>query len=342
MKKIVLLAAAALALASCDNNEDNQLTSTEAAKITATIGNSAVTRAADTEWAPGDQIGISSTIGVDETVPGPFINYKYTTVNGDGEFKGNPLFFYKPMTLVAYYPYAGVEGTAPGTNGFIEANTKPDNQLADNQVWIDFLWDSKTGIGRKDFSASDPNVAFRFSHKMSKLTFTFRKSDATYDRNNVLIAKGVDVSDMISYGIEGLGLVGTFDTATGVCAIDEEKEPRSTLTISFRKGTVENEKAMPSLIVFPQKQPEKGNFMLHITTDELGTDEAGNRLPEQKYNCALPFSDNEIKPGCHYKFTIQVTKVGLILGDMSIDEWEPAREWSGTATIDGDIFLTGK
>ena len=99
---------------------------------------------------------------------------------------------------------------------------------------------------------------------------------------------------------------------------------------------------MPSLIVFPQKQPDKGNFMLHITTDELGTDEAGNRLPEQKYNCALPFSDKEIKPGCHYKFTIQVTKVGLILGEMSIDEWEPAREWSGTATIDGNIFITEK
>ena len=331
MKKTILLAAATLALASCDNNDS--LATSDAANITATIGESAVSRASETQWAPGDNIGISSFIG--ETLT-PFINLKYTT-EGDGKFTGaTPIFFYKPMTLVAYYPYAGAEGTTPGTNGFITADTKIDNQSADNQPKIDFLWDARKD--KEDFSVANPNVKFCFSHMMSKLTFTFESSEETKDKNGVVIAEGVDVSDMISYSIEGLGLVGTFDTATGVCAIDEDKEARSTLTVDFPKQTVQNKVAQPSLIVFPQTKPANDNFTLHITTDELGHDEEGNLLPHQKYKCVLPFNDQEIKPGYHYNFTIRVTKVGLIIGDMTISEWKSARDWSGTATIDGDIF----
>ncbi|MDE7118352.1 MAG: fimbrillin family protein, partial [Bacteroidaceae bacterium] len=269
-------------------------------------------------------------------------NLEYTTDNGDGKFTGTPLFFYKPMLLTAYYPFDGKEKTVPGKDGIIEANTKIENQSATNQPKIDFLWDQRKD--KDDFSVSDNKVNFILSHKMSKLTFAFVSSKATEDKNGVVIAKGVNVSYMTSYGIEGLGLVGTFDTATGVCAIDEAAEARSTLTVEFAKGTVknaedaENAEDQPSLIVFPQKQPDGGNFTLHITT--LETDNQGNTLPPQKYKCVLPFSDNEIKPGCHYKFTIQVTKVGLIVGDINIAEWETAREWSGTATIDGDIFKT--
>ena len=333
MKRIFFVAAAALALASCDNN-DNFEPVTGSATITASIGESTLSRASDEQWAPGDKIGISSF--VEETLV-PFVNLEYTTTEGTSTFTGKtPIFFYKPMTLVAYYPYSGSEGTLPGENGVIKADTKIEKQKADVQPQIDFLWDARKD--KEDFTASKPNVNFIFSHRMSKLTFTFVSSPETTDKNGVVIANGVNVNDMISYAIQGIGLVGTFDTTTGVCAIDEVAEPRSTLTVSFPRGTVENEQPMPSLIVFPQSQPSQGNFTLHITTDELGTDESGKPLPNQKYKCVLPFGDKEIKPGYHYKFIIQVTKVGLILGDTTIDKWESAREWSGTATIDGDIF----
>ena len=336
MKKIFLFAITSLVIASCDNNIENQFSNDNAAKVTATIGQSVTSRAEDNIWYEGDEIGIHSII---ETLRGPFVNLKYTTPDGDGIFTGDtPIFFYKPMVLAAYYPYTGTEGVAPGSDGIIHADTKIDKQSAEFQSKIDFLWDSRKD--KEDFSAGNPNVKFVFSHKMSKLTFTFLKSEPTYDNNHEIMANGVDVGDMVSYEIEGLGLVGTFDTYTGVCSIDEEKEARSKLTVSFPKKTVVHEQAMPSLIVFPQKQPDGGNFTLRVTTDELGTDNSGKPLPAQHYKCVLPFSDKEIKPGCHYKFTIQVTKVGLILGEMSIEEWKTAREWSGTATIDGNIFGT--
>ncbi|MDE6536281.1 MAG: fimbrillin family protein [Muribaculaceae bacterium] len=337
MKKIFLLGVAALSLVACDDNKENEPAATNnVVKVSASIGQSSVSSRTDcdTKWDKGDVIGISSIVGGLRT---PFVNLEYTTLNGDGEFTGEtPIFFYKPMTLLAYYPFTGTEGTAPGTDGVIKADTKIEMQAPGKQNLIDFLWDARQD--KVDFSVANPTVNFQLSHMMSKLTFTFLKSEETRDNHNVIIAKGVDVGDMISYGINGLGLVGTFDTYTGVCAIDEEEEARSMLTVTFDKGTVENEKPMPSLIVFPQTQPADDNFTLHITTSEV--DQYGQVLPDQHYKCVLPFSDKEIKAGYHYKFTVQVTKVGLILGEMSIEEWKPAREWSGTATIDGNIFGT--
>lgn len=168
-----------LALTACDNNEDNPGTSSTAAKIFATIGESTLSRAVDDSWNPNDRIGISSTVG---DTPGPYINVKYTTENGDGIFTGKDLFFYTPMTLTAYYPFTGEEDKVPGVGGIIKVNTLPENQTKENQPEIDFLWDSKTGVDKKDFSVTKPEVKFTFAHKMSKVSFTFLSSDPVYDK----------------------------------------------------------------------------------------------------------------------------------------------------------------
>lgn len=328
MKKLILLAAAALALASCDNNVDNPDNSPQPAKVYATIGETSISRAAETSWASGDEIGISSSVG---EVDGPYINVKYTTT-GDGKFTGEtPLFFYKPMTLTAYYPFADEEGETPGDNGVITATTDAENQKAGKQPLIDFLWDSMTNQDQKDFSATDPQVNFTFSHKMSKLTFIFISSDPTYDKNNVLISDGVDVSTMVAYDIEKLIVDGTFNTATGVCAADDNAADENRgLEMVYDKGFVKDKEPVPSLIIFPQTLPE-GNLTLRIFTDEL---DPGS--PLQEYKCSLSFSSGEIKPGCHYKYSIQVTKHGLMVGDVTIEDWSNEPDRFLTATIDGD------
>lgn len=138
------------------------------------------------------------------------------------------------MTLTAYYPYAGTEGNAP----VITAKTSPENQTTDNQPKIDFLWDSKTNVGKKDFSAEKPNVNFTFAHKMSKLTFTFQSSEPVYDESDptIKISDEVDVRDMVSYGIEELGIEGTFNIDNGVCAVNDTREG---LTISCNRITID-------------------------------------------------------------------------------------------------------
>lgn len=331
MKKIFLIALTTLVLASCDNNEDNQLSLSEAATITATIGENVISRAADGEWHENDSIGISSIVG---DVAGPYFNLKYINT-GNKVFTGRtPILFYKPMTLTAYYPFTGKEGEVPGTDGIISATTDPDNQTNENRPKIDFLWDSKTGVNKKDFSAANPNVNFTFAHKMSKLSFTFLSSGPTYDDKGKLLSDGVDVNTMISYEIKGLGVEGTFDTTTGVCSLDEKK--REGLKMTFYKIAEKmDQRPFDPLIVFPQKNDD--GFTLLITTDELNQAGDEQKYDHQTYKCDLRFGDNEIKPGYHYKFVIKVTKLGLIVGELSIEPWVSFENFM-TATIDGDVF----
>lgn len=289
MKKIYLLAAATLALAACDSNDDNTLASPVAVQVSATIGESTLSRATDNLWSEGDSIGITATVG---GVVGPFINVKYTTLDGNEKFTGNPLYFYKPMTLNAYYPFSGTEGTAPS---IIEVVTAAENQTAEKQPKIDFLYADHTSV-----SATAPNVNFTFAHKMSKLTFIFKKGN-----------DGADISKIKSYQIDGLVLRGTFDPTTGVCTL---KDGATAETLSIALGETDKKidadglLTVPSLIIFPQTIVDK--VRLKITDSE-----------EQDYACDLTFDGKPIEPGNNYRYTIKVTKTGLIIEKPTITNW---------------------
>ncbi|MDE6378028.1 MAG: fimbrillin family protein, partial [Duncaniella sp.] len=128
MKKIYLLAAFTLALTACDSNDDNTSASSSSevpARVTATIAESVASRAAGTQWAKDDKIGITiNVMGEDENdetlYPTGYTNVCYTT-EGDGEFKGTPLFFYWPMVVPAYYPYSDAQEVVPGNSGKLTA-----------------------------------------------------------------------------------------------------------------------------------------------------------------------------------------------------------------------------
>lgn len=80
MKKILLFAAATLALAACNNDDEYVDNGPVAVQVTATIRENAMTRASNTSWAAGDKIGIT-TLRKDES---KYINMEYTTTAGDG------------------------------------------------------------------------------------------------------------------------------------------------------------------------------------------------------------------------------------------------------------------
>ena len=291
MKKIFLLAAAVMALAAC-NNADNDVDGPVAAKVTATIGQSALTRASETLWANGDKIGI--------TMGDRYTNVPYTTA-GNGVFTGDTMYFKnktEPVTLTAYYPFAGTKGTAPG---LIEASTIADNQTTDKQPGFDFLYAEENATG------SEPNVNFTFSHRMSKLTLIFKNG------NN-----GTDVGKLTSYQIDGLVLDGTFDTTTGVCAANNVA-PES---LSMTTTGVESGRQLPSLIVFPQATAGK-TVTLKIKDNE-----------NQDYACTLNFGDDGIVSGNNYQFTITVNKTGLIVNTSTITDWNKQESSADADAID--------
>lgn len=219
MKKIFLLATAALALAAC-NNEDNFINEPTEARISATIGKS---RASGAKWEAGDRIGI--------TMGDWYANMEYTTT-GDGLFTGTPMYFKnttKKVTFTAYYPFKGTEGTSAGT---IKYTTSAVDQTPEKQLEFDFLFARK-----EDITGKDPQVTLTFSHMMSKITLIFNNGN------------GADVSKITSYAIEGLVLEGTFNTQTGDCAVNTNTDAK---IISITTSGVQSMVELPSLIVFPQ------------------------------------------------------------------------------------------
>lgn len=302
MKKILLFAAATLALAACNNDDEYVDNGPVAAQVTATIGESAMTRAINTSWTAGDKIGITTLRqGVSK-----YVNMEYTTENGDGVFTGEAMYFQdktEPVTFTAYYPFKGTEGMAPG---IIQAETSAEYQTAEKQPGIDFLHDRRASI-----TGSNPKVKFMFSHRMSKLTLKFKNGT------------GADVSKITSYDIEGLTLKGTFDPASdnGDC-VATENEGAETLTIDLAQAgvTVENGESIPSLILFPQKTGEKV-IKLHIYTDD-----------SQHYACQLVFEDDMLQSGNDYQYTITVNRTELDVEAANIVPWN-VKELGGEATL---------
>lgn len=297
MKKILFLAVATFALVAC-NNDGNYIDEPMAAQISATIGKSAVTRASETLWANGDTIGITMT-GNNVS----YVNMKYTT-GGDGIFTGNPMYFKNhvdPMNLTAYYPYKGDEGTLPA---FMEASTGADNQTSDKQPEFDFLYASLENV-----TGRTPNVEFTFAHKMSKITLIFKNGNS-----------GTNVGKITSYTIEGLKLEGTFNPSTGECAAKTDASV-APLSITLPEGTVKNETAVPSLIVFPQVP----------TTVTLKIKDSEN----QDYVCNLSFGTNGIVSGNNYQYTITVSKTQLTVNS-NITDWVDTRLASEAKSDDSD------
>lgn len=223
MKKYILLAAAAIAMAGCTNDE-NLIDEPVAAQISATIGGNAMSRVNGNSWTPGDQIGI--TMGTKYT------NMKYST-NGGGAFAGTPMYFNNKtdaVTISAYYPFTGTERSAP--EDITVTNT------ASSQANCDFLYAEPINV-----TGSNPDVELKFSHRMSKLTLTFINGD------------GMEGTEIKSCTIGGLVLEGTFNPATGVCKASETAATRSIDVTLPTPGY--NNNVGTSHIVFPQTLQDK-------------------------------------------------------------------------------------
>ena len=246
MKKCMLIVSAAIMLTAC-NSEEINIDEQIAARISATIGKSITSRACDENWERGDEIGI--------TMGDIYINRKYTTISGDGSFTGTSMYFRNKndkLTVSAYYPYSGDEGTSPS---IVESSTGFDRQTLAEQPKFDFLY-----ARLDEVSGSAPNINLAFKHQMSKLTLIFKNGN-----------DGTDVSKINSYRIDGLVIDGTFNTVTGECVAKN-----TSATPIEMSPAVEHDVELPYLILFPQTV---GKVTLRIADNE-----------GQEYSCELKFT----------------------------------------------------
>ena len=301
--KCLFLAAAALTLAACSNDDENLNGRPVAAQVTAGIGG-VQTRASGTVWENGDAIGIS-TIGSTLT---SYANMKYTT-SGNGNFthaadlggEDSGMFFQdadETVTFRAYYPFYGNEYTDAGT---ISDVTTDDQTM---QSTFDFLF--ATGATA---SKSQPTVSFNntvkentsFTHRMSRLVLNI-----TTDAN-----AGFTASDVASgtYSLSGIKHNGTFNTQDGTAVATGD--PTSDWQITAANTGTDNEVTY-SMIFYPQ---ENASLTFKAT------------INGQDYTCVLTPA---LAAATSYTYNITVKKTDLEVSNCSIIDW------GSGATVDID------
>lgn len=299
MKKILFLAATALALTACSDDEPG-INGGEpvAARVTANI-DVPQSRAYNQTWESGDAIGISTT----STGKTQYANMKYSTT-GDGNFThfggdATGIFFQNTdeVTFSAYYPFTGNENTAAGTID----NVTTENQA--NQKQFDFLFASGAKASRANSTLSFTGDA-AFEHKMTRLILRLQ-TDAT---------SGFEATEVTSgtYVVSGLKHSGTFDTSTGEAIATGDAT--SDWTISAQASDADNVRTY-SMILYPHTG---ANLTLKATIG--GVD----------YTCDITPA---LEAGKSYTYTITVKKTGLTVSNSFIKPWGDGIYSSGTATM---------
>lgn len=266
--------------------------------FTATIGG-AQTRAFDSSWEAGDEIGISG---------GSYTNVCYFTKDGDGRFTvktpGDEIYFQNEdeVAFTAYYPWNSLE-TAEAINA--------DTWAQAHQKSFDFLWAQASG------KKASPEVAFTFAHRMAKVVLTVKPGNGvSYDE----VKTGV-------LSLEGFRHKGTFNIVDGSTAVDdagtamwefagnENAAYNAPAIFNDAEGTV----TFP-LIFFPQEFDNplpffaelSGNHTLKATIDFI----AANREKDGVT------AKNEWVAGRRYNLTVTLHKTGITLDNCSIMPWE--------------------
>ena len=265
--KLFALAALALALAACTNDEENLNDGPVAAQFTAAIGDNvtATTRVSGTDgtkWDKGDCIGITCTGG------SSYNNLPYVTT-GDGNFTpvGTIIFFDSPdeVTFRAYYPY---KDDNEMTEGKIAATTNAKAQEVQTQHDFLFANGAKGSTYNPDVSFTGANA---FSHCMSRITLNFKEGSGVI----------IPTDGPTSYTLKGLLLQGTFDPTNGETATTANSAANVTLPGN-----------RTSSIFFPQ---EVASIDMEISLN-------GNT-----YYTALPVKDGKLQSGKEYHYEITIS-----------------------------------
>ena len=296
MRKILLGSLAVLALAACSNEENNHAESGNGrATFTASIDGRTATRAFDQSWESGDAIGITGKSGEI-----PYSNVKYATT-GDGNFtvatQGQEIYYEddNEVSFTAYYPW--------NASTTITANTLEQSK----QKTFDFL--HATGKGSK----VQPNVAFKFYHKMAKVVLTVKKGD--------------DVSfSEVKAALPTLGgflAEGTFDGLTGKTSVTGTQ----TATLVFAdnaptKENAEDETVSYTLILFPQEFSGKLPFSAEL--EGMQTFSAALDFTAANATIDKDAAKNAWVAGRQYNLSVTLHKTKLTVDGCTIAPWNEA------------------
>lgn len=154
----------ALSLAACNNEE---ITPNPDTRVALQVTSGIQTRAYNTTWEAGDDIGIFGFMQGDASTQA-YSNVRYVTRSGDGAFTPDGTTIYLPtdgssLDFVAYYPHA-----TDLENGIYTVDVEDQS----DQSTIDLM-----AAGTQTANRIKNTVTFNFEHKLSKIVLTFKPGD---------------------------------------------------------------------------------------------------------------------------------------------------------------------
>ena len=315
-QRFYIMAAAALTLAACSNDEHMEMTDGPvAARITAGLS-APTTRAIGTNWN-ADQIGVWVKDAPTSDMETLYKNVLYTTTStgATAEFTattGEGIFFQdanETVTFAAYAPYQPSDDneTLPGNNGKVDVKTDNMNTATDQEK-IDFLFAEGAEASRASSTVSFTDD-HSFHHKMAQLNVVFQTSETD----------GFEPDDIFgcSFNLGGLIHEGTSNVTDGTTALTGE--PLDSWDISGCKYTDAATTRTYSLILLPQDLTNKA---LNV---KVGID-------GQTYSNSDAINPN-LQAGYTYTYTITVKKSGLVVSGCTITPWASGSTGSGDAEM---------
>ena len=315
-QRFYIMAAAALTLAACSNDENMEMTDGPvAARITAGLS-APTTRAIGTNWN-ADQIGVWVKDAPTSDMETLYKNVLYTTTStgATAEFTattGEGIFFQdanETVTFAAYAPYQPSDDneTLPGNNGKVDVKTDNMNTATDQEK-IDFLFAEGAEASRASSTVSFTDD-HSFHHKMAQLNVVFQTSETD----------GFEPDDIFgcSFNLGGLIHEGTFNVTDGTTALTGE--PLDSWDISGCKYTDATTTRTYSLILLPQDLTNKAlNVKVGIDGQTYSNSDAINP---------------DLQAGYTYTYTITVKKSGLVVSGCTITPWASGSTGSGDAEM---------
>ena len=315
-QRFYIMAAAALTLAACSNDENMEMTDGPvAARITAGLS-APTTRAIGTNWN-ADQIGVWVKDAPTSDMETLYKNVLYTTTStgATAEFTattGEGIFFQdanETVTFAAYAPYQPSDDneTLPGNNGKVDVKTDNMNTATDQEK-IDFLFAEGAEASRASSTVSFTDD-HSFHHKMAQLNVVFQTSETD----------GFEPDDIFgcSFNLGGLIHEGTFNVTDGTTALTGE--PLDSWDISGCKYTDAATTRTYSLILLPQDLTNKAlNVKVVIDGQTYSNSDAVNP---------------NLQAGYTYTYTITVKKSGLVVSGCTITPWASGSTGSGDAEM---------
>ena len=315
-QRFYIMAAAALTLAACSNDENMEMTDGPvAARITAGLS-APTTRAIGTNWN-ADEIGVWVKDAPASDMETLYKNVLYTTTStsATAEFTattGEGIFFQdadETVTFAAYAPYqeSDANETLPGNNGKVDVKTDNMNTATDQEK-IDFLFAEGAEASRASSTVSFTDD-HSFHHKMAQLNVVFQTSETD----------GFEPDDIFgcSFNLGGLIHEGTFNVTDGTTALTGE--PLDSWDISGCKYTDAATTRTYSLILLPQDLTNKA-LNVKVVIDG------------QTYSNSDAINPN-LQAGYTYTYTITVKKSGLVVSGCTITPWASGSTGSGDAEM---------